>query len=217
MPYRRKFRPKRRKRTFHRSILYGPPTRGRHLSYFRKQFVGRVGPKPILKRYNYATNLTNITDTAQFFVWNYIAKGNGPNAERTERKIYAKSAKFKGLFYWDTGGTPATVLRVIVADVKSDFDGTSVSIAANIYDRDSFQGVFGHIYKDFRIIRHSSDVINTRLRFSIYPRRHYYYEGDAADDYRVAAYNKLVVIFVTDNAAATSDLLFCHGTFRYYG
>lgn len=172
--------------------------------------------KQILKRYEYTSAISNITSTAQVININAIAQGTGTLAARTERKIKALSWKFKGLISWDQGGTPANIVRFIVADVRDTFTGAGITYDENIYDKNLHSDI-GHVWKDFRMIRREATIIQEHVRMRVHPKRHYYYDGDGSTDFRPYGFNRLVLIVVSDGAAATTDVNGILGVFRYYG
>lgn len=170
-----------------------------------------------LRRYEATDAFTNVTTTPQAFSMTYIAQGTNPDGQRASHKIFMHHVTYNGLLNWDSAGTPANAIRLILCSVKPDFVASTSGITtqSNIYDKQDFPDI-GHVYLDRTIVRRDTTTNATKVRFFRRINKFINYDSDTVDDVRESGYNRIVCVVVGD-LASTTDFTNASCIARYRG
>lgn len=166
----------------------------------RKKFT-KYGPA-IHKRVTNTTAISNITTTNQTFYLTDIDAGVG-NAQRHRNEIRVQKLRFNGVIDWDTGVTPAANIRVMVCAINARSGVSSFGVQSNPYGRVDFSNI-RHVYYDKTFVRHDSTLLQTKVKFNL--NFHGLPIKYNSDDGEVTTIRDLVLVVVSDVAAATSDI-----------
>lgn len=193
----------------------------------KKSSPKQVNRRPItykhvpLKRLEGTTNVTDVSTTAQVTTFNDIPQGTSVDGERTEQQVVAHSLNYKSTILWEGDGAQSyycTTVRFILCTVTNAFSPSALYTTTNIYDKRDWPEI-GHVYKDFRVVRHQSNTIATPIHiFQNLKGIRFQYDGDAATDQMDNRYSKLILIIVGDqNTPTKTDMNQTRYVLRYRG
>lgn len=152
------------------------------------------------------TTISNITTTPQAFALCSSIDQGAEVYNRMSNHCFFRKMTLKGTIAWDQTGTPAGVLRVIVALVTKDFNvGASGLVPnSNIYGRNNFPDI-RHVYYDKRFMNTDSNKLRAPIKiktnFKGLPIR---YNGPTGTTDLIG--KDIYLIFVTNGATSTTDV-----------
>lgn len=179
-----------------RYLLSDSDSYKRRMSYRKKPFVKS-------KRIPLLSDSLNIGTTQYTIPLTDVDAGTG-NTTRHGNLIKLQKCRFKATLEWDQAGTPATIVRFIVASINPDDQPTGITPSANIYNGYDFPGI-KHVYKDFRVTRRTSTDVAVPISFTI-PLKNLSIPFKGSDGTTDAYKRQLYLYIVSDTTGSTTDL-----------
>lgn len=166
-----------------------------------------------IRRITYTQAWSNITSTNQQDNISQTIDAGDEIYQRSTNLIHLKRLRLQGTIYWDTGATPASMIRIVACSVDNGAT-PSISVNTNVYGRDAIPTI-RHVYYDKLFVRGQTTTINTKVRFNINLRSlKLRYNGPTGSTDSVD--KNIVILYVSDVVGATTDINDLQRTLSWY-